>query len=278
MSKKIELEASRDFGDILNDTFILIRQNFKPLVKAYFVICGVFIFAGILTSTLSNLNNDDPLASFFYTVIELILSVFSSTAVQLTVLSYYVIYKEKGNNAPTVMEVWGYFRYYYFRVLTTQALIIITVVIGCFLCVIPGIYLAIVFSLVLPIMVVENGNLEYSFKKSLKLIKGNWWFTFGALILTLLLMTIFIFVLMIPAMVIYGGTRWLSGKDLNTVGGILQAIMLNLSNILSILPLSALTLVYFSIVDEKEGTTLRKRMQSFGSKHTDASNSITEEY
>ena len=278
MSKKIELEASRDFSDILNDTFVLIRQNFKPLIKAYFVICGVFLITSILISAFTNFNSDDPTLSFLFGFLKIVFSIFNSTAIHLTVLSFYVIYKEKGNISPTVMEVWGYFRYYYFRVLGTQFLSTIGLVIGIMLCLVPGIYLGIVFSLVTPIMIIENGNLEYSFKKAFKLIKGNWWLTFGTLLLTGILMALLILALMIPPMIIYGGSQWISGKNLDTIGDILRAIMLNLSNILSILPLTALTLLYFALIDEKEGITLLKRMQLFGSKQTDASTSIIEEY
>ena len=278
MSKKIELEASRDFGDILNDTFVLVRQNFSPLLKAFFVICGVFLLSSIFTSALYNLNNQEPYFTFIYGFISLVISLLNGSAIHLTVLSYYALYKEKGNNPPSVIEVWNYFKYYYFRVLMTQFLLTIGVVIGFFLCFFPGIYLAIVFSLVTPIMVMENGNLEYSIKKAFKIIKGNWWFTFGTILLTGLLVIVFVLALMAPSMVIYGGSQWISGTNLTTFGSILQAVILNLSNILSILPLSALTLVYFSIIEEKEGNSLIKRMQSFGVKETDSTNTLTEEY
>jgi hypothetical protein len=278
MSEKIELEAGRDFSDIMSDTFVLVRQNFSPLIKAYFVICGLFLLTCIIISALYNLNSAEPTLSFLYGFITIVFGIFNGTAIHLTILSYYVIYKEKGNIPPSVFEVWGYFKYYYFRVLGTHFLSTIGIAIGAIFCFVPGIYLGIVFSLVTPIMVIENGGLEYSYKKAFKLIKGNWWFTFGTLLLTFFLMILIVLALMVPAMAIYGGTQWLTGKNLDAIGAVVQAVMLNLSNILSIIPLTALTLVYFTLIDEKEGTSLIKRMQSFGAKNTDATDTITEQY
>ena len=43
MSKPLNLRKDRDFGQVINDTFTFISQNFKPLVKNYLLFVG-FLF------------------------------------------------------------------------------------------------------------------------------------------------------------------------------------------------------------------------------------------
>jgi hypothetical protein len=58
MQPKIELAKTRDFGEIINDTFLFMRQNFKPLLKYFFTFCGIFLAAGTVCSTLYQLKNN----------------------------------------------------------------------------------------------------------------------------------------------------------------------------------------------------------------------------
>src|SRR3978361_898585 len=123
MREKIELNQSREFGDIISDTFVIIKQNFKPLLKSYFAICGLFLVANILVSAFVNTNRTDASVFTLPGAVELIFSIISHTALALVTLSYLAIYKEKGNEAPEVLEVWGYFKYYFFRVFFTHILL-----------------------------------------------------------------------------------------------------------------------------------------------------------
>ncbi|RZL26942.1 MAG: hypothetical protein EOO96_22340 [Pedobacter sp.] len=67
MLLKIEFKKIRDFGQIINDTFTFIRQNFKPLIKTYYIFCGLFVLAGMLAMLLQQykavniINNMDGL-------------------------------------------------------------------------------------------------------------------------------------------------------------------------------------------------------------------------
>src|ERR1700743_2770236 len=52
MNQPLELRKSRDFGQIISDSFVFLRQNFKPLFRYLLVICGFFILVGTVTSTM----------------------------------------------------------------------------------------------------------------------------------------------------------------------------------------------------------------------------------
>lgn len=278
MKEKIELNRYRELGDIISDCFVVIRQNFKPLFKAYFTICGLFLIVDIVIS--ASVNADKGASPMFTTMgcFELLFDFINYTALTLTTLSYLVLYKEKNNQPPEVMEVWGYFRYYFFRVFVVQILTTIALVIAFFLCIAPSIYFGVVFALVTPIMVVENGSIQYSFTRAFKLISGNWWFSFGAMLLVTMVILLMMLVLMLPPMIFYGASEWLTGKSLDRVAGILQAVIINLCQLLWLAPIIASALLYFSLVEAKEAGSLLERIKMFGKNDQSTDQFPSEQY
>jgi hypothetical protein len=278
MKEYIQLSRHREFGDIISDTFAIIKQNFKPLLKSYFVVCGLFLLTDILISAVVNSNRGDAAITTLAGLVEILFDCINHVALILVVLSYFAIYKQKGNQPAEVLEVWGYFKYYFFRVTLAQVLVIISIVLGIFVCILPGIYLAVVLSLVVPIMVFENGNIEYSFKRAFKIIKENWWFTFGSLLLISLIVVMGVVILLLPSMIIYGTTQWLTGQNLDRVGGILQAIEVNLCQVLWIVPIITITLIYYTLTEEKEATSLIDRIKMFGKNAPGKDQASSEQY
>ena len=276
MKDNIELSRYREFGDIISDTFVVIKQNLKPLFKSYFIICGLFLVTDIIVSGVVNTSRGESTLYSPMGLLELLLDVINYTALLVTTLCYMAVYKEKENHPPDVIEVWGYFKYYFFRVFFIQLLMLIVAAVGFFLCFFPGVYLSVVFALVTPIMVVENGSIRYSFNKAFKLINGNWWFTFGILLLVTIIILMAMLILMIPPMIIYGSGQWLSGKELNNTAGMLQSIMINLCQVLWLIPVTATVLIYFSLIEEKEGNSLINRIKMFG-KNTSGTDQISSE-
>jgi hypothetical protein len=277
MKENIELNHAREFGDIISDTFVIFRQNFKPLLKSFFVICGLFLIANtFITAVVNNTRHGDLSLHLHWLFLGVVFGMVYHTAFILTVLSYLAIYKEKGNQPPDVLEVWGYFKYYYFRVFLTQILLIIAAAVGFFFCLLPGIYLSVVFALVTPVMILENGNIEYSLKRAFKIIKENWWFTFGTILLIVIIVLACTLILLLPPMIFYGGAQWLLGESPNNTAGIIQAILTNLCQIFWILPIIAITLIYYALTEEKEGNSLISRIKMFG-KNTPGSDQISSE-
>ena len=60
-------------------------------------------------------------------------------AINVTVLCFMVLYKENQKIVPTTEEMWGYFKYFYLRVLGSSVLLYILMIIGFAFCLIPGI-------------------------------------------------------------------------------------------------------------------------------------------
>jgi hypothetical protein len=267
MKENIELGQKREFGDIVNDTFVFIKQNFVPLLKCYLTFCGLFLVAGILIAAFSTsrpqeyFDTDERILS---TLMKMVWGIIEDTAISLTLFSYLAVYREKGNIAPSVIEVWGYFRYYFFRVFITYVILVILTVISVFLCFVPCIYLGVVFSLVCPIMVMENGSIGYSIRRSFKIIKENWWFTFGTLLIIIIITMMAVAVFIVPVIVIWGGSNWLTGLQFDTTFKIVYASTFQVCRVLFLVPLMANALLYFSLNEQKEGSSLANKIKMFG--------------
>jgi len=281
MKEKIELSKVREFGDIISDSFIIIRQNFKPLMIAYLVICGMFIATGVLVTVVADWQKAEEggLGLFsFWGITGLLFQMFEYTAVILTTIGYLAIYKQKNNQSPTVLEVWEYFKYYFFRVFGAQVVLTIGLFLGFLFCFFPGIYLSPIFALVTPIMIIENTNVEYAIRKAFRIIKENWWFTFGVILLLSIIVGMALIVLFIPAAIFYGGGQWLTGNNFDTSFNIIKAVIINGGQILWLLPIIAVTLVYYSLAEHTEGSSLVNRIKMFGKTDSASDQFPTEQY
>ncbi|HEY8781800.1 MAG TPA: hypothetical protein VIM16_09310 [Mucilaginibacter sp.] len=300
MSQNLELQKIRDFGELITDTFIFIRQNFKPLIKCFFIFCGFFLLAGAILSAIqqgkavntindafstiqtgSRLNQTNPFAFFgveyFLSILFILLNYI---AIQVTVYSYMCLYKVKGNEPPTIEEVWGYFKFFYLKILGSGILLFILLMVGFLLCVIPGIYLYPVLALVFPIMIFENTSLRYAFNRSFRLIKDNWWLTFGTLFVVGLIVYFAAMALVLPAALLNFSSFFLhprGGLHISTTTTIITSILSHLSQLFYILPLVTLSLCYFSLAEKLDGTGLIERISQIGNIRLD-NNSHPEEY
>lgn len=291
MSPKIELLKPRDFGEIINDTFIFIRQNFKPLMKYFFIFCGFFLLAGVATSLvqqfkivniLSNSGANDynsyssSYGPFRFWGWEYFLQIFflwlENTAVIVTVLCYMTLYRQKGNTTPETEEMWGYFKFFFLRILGSSFLLTILLVVGFVLCFIPGIWLSPIFALVAPIMVMENASFGYAFNQSFKLIKDNWWVTFGALIIIIIVLYVAAVIVVMPAAIVNGIGIYSSltkGKSVSMLATIITTVLSQVAHVFYILPVITTGLCYFNLNESKEGTGLIERINQFGNINPD---------
>jgi hypothetical protein len=299
MSPKIELLKPRDFGEIVNDTFIFIRQNFKPLLRYFFIFCGFFLLAAAATALMQQfkviniLNNrgsneygsySGGYGRFGFFGWEYMLEIFflwlENTAVTVTVLCYMTLYRQKGNLVPETEEMWGYFKFFFWKIMGSTFVLSILLVIASVLCLVPGIYLSPIFALVAPIMVMENATFGYAFNQSFKLIKENWWVTFGALIIIIIVLYVASLVVVMPAAIVNGiglYTSLTKGKSISIVATIITTLLSQIAHVFYILPVVTAGLCYFNLNESKEGTGLIERINQFGNINPDTS-AAPEEY
>lgn len=294
MQQPVEFKKVREFGEIIGDTFLFIKQNFKPLMKAYFYLCGFFILGGLLSTFANNLrlfgflDSSTPRAggspmsilmmrfTFNYIVIFIFL-VLGYASFFASILSYIALYIRKGNLAPTVQEVWSYFKFYFWRVFGGGFLITVFWGICTLLCLIPGIWVTPAVSIFFSIMVMENAGIGYAFNRCFKLVTNEWWITFATLVVVYVIYTGAVYFVQIPTFIMIfmkDFTHFQSG--FTTVSAIVMALSQYIGQIFMIIPIVACTLIYFNLVERKESAGLLERIEAFGQKTVD--NEMPEEY
>lgn len=301
MKANIEFRKIRDFGEIISDCIMFIRQNWKSLVKTYFVFCGIFIAGNLVFSLLEhmkviNIRNaaiaGNPSSTgtafgleYFMVIIFSFLNIVSAT---LCILSYVTLYNQKGNKAPTISEVWGYYKYYFWRVVWHSILLMIIFIMALFIvavpislifgsissfivpfviliCVlVPLLYYASILSLFFPIVIIENGGFGYAFSKCFKLVKGKWWNTFGVVIVIAVIVYATFLLVIIPFSVASGGVITFLSFNASLPVVIIYTVIMSFIQVINILPWSAFALTYFSYIEDKESIGLLERIDTLG--------------
>jgi len=299
MPPKFEFLKIRDFGELISDSFVFIRLNFKPMIKAFFTFCGFFLFASAIFSALEQARAIDTFNSvnliqttsrlyesnqfgifgveYLLTIVFALLNYF---AVPTTIFSYIALYKEKGNEPPTLPELWGYIKYFYFRILGSGILIALLLGVASVLCCIPGIYLYPIMALIFPIMIFENTTLGYAFNRSFRLIKDNWWITFGALVIIILIVYFATLAVLTPVSLLNLSSLFLHAKNgvhLSTTLTVITTILEQLCEVFYVLPLITISLCYFSLTERLDSPGLLDRISQLGNVQPD-NNQPTEEF
>jgi len=281
MIGKLEFRKKRDFGQVINDTFTFMRQNFKPLIKVYFTFCGLFVLASMLTMLLQQYKmvnifntigvegntNKFGLSSVYS--IEYFLSILFSLAtyasMSVAILSYIAVYVKKGNETPTTDEVWGYFKYYFFRIFGSSLLLILMLIISFVFCVVPFFWLFPYVAMIFPIMVIENGSLGYSFTRSFAVIKDNFWVTFGTLIVVWIIVYACMSMVILPT-TLFNMIGMFTHKTprMSLTLTMITTVLQSICQVFTIIPIITISLAYFSLVEQKENPGLMERISNFG--------------
>lgn len=290
MQEKIQFKSVRDFGEVINDTFQFVKQNLKPLLKTFFYFSGLFLIGGALANIIAQMNMQDAINSGAPRSAVTISNVFTApmlfsllftflnyVAITVSVLSFITIYVEKGRIAPSLEEVWGYFRYYFLRVLGSAIFIGVILTVSMMLLIIPFIYIFPAMSILLPIMVIENATFSYSFGKSFKLLNGQWWITAGTILILWIITYALLIVVTLPGILLAMTDAFIPASIIpKTPSIIFQNILSYLSQVFLIIPLVGLSLIYFNLVERQENLGLFDRIDELGNR--DQKNDISEEY
>ncbi|WP_231425716.1 MULTISPECIES: hypothetical protein [Pedobacter] len=282
MIGKIEFKKRRDFGQVINDTFTFMRQNFKPLLKTYFTFCGLFVLASMssmlvyqykmvnIINTVGNGRSSRGLGLGNIYGLEYFLSLLFSLAtyasMTVAILSFIALYVQKGNQAPSTEEVWGYFKYYFFRIFGSSIVLILMVFVGLVFCLVPGLYLFPFVAMMFPIMVIENGTLGYSFSRSFQMIKDNFWVTFGTLIIVWIIVYACMSMVVLPT-TLFSMIGMFTSKNpqMSLSLSMATTVLQSLCQVFTIIPIITISLSYFSLLEQKENTGLMERITNFGS-------------
>lgn len=284
MSEKLEFKKLREFGDIINDTFLFIKQNFKPLLKVLLYFCGFFILAATVAAAMQQLEAKqltiaaaDERNPFGFTrfkqiftwnyLLLFVFSIASTGAMYVSVLSYIAVYIQKGKVAPAPDEIWAYFKYYFFRVFFSSIGLTFFLVFCFLFCLIPGIYVFPAVSLFFPVMIMENTSFLYAFNRSFKLLKDQWWVTAGSILIIYVIAYACMSLVSMPVILLTMISVFTKGpKGLSDTVIILSAVLQHLSYVFMIVPMIGSTLCYFNLAERQESTGLMDRINQLGEK------------
>jgi len=282
MKEKVEFRQVREFEGIISGTLLFIKQNIKPLLKSFVSLSGIFILGGMLSAIFLQMQMGDVRANIqsgnydglsvwsdilgWRYLMVILFMILNYTAMYTSVLSFIALYIAKGNVAPTVEEVWGYFKYYFFRVMWSGILLYILWGLCAVFCLVPGIYVTPAFSIFFAIMIFENTNFSTAFNRAFTLVKENWWITFATLLVVGIITVVCMMIVYMPSYILMMVSAF-SGGGLEVLKGyqIFVSISQYLAQVFMIVPLVAIALIYYNLVERKESQGLMGRIDSFGS-------------
>ena len=311
----IRLRKVRDFSSSISVTFDFLRENFKPLYKSLLLIAGGimvlcytvgFSINSLLetTNTINEIPEEGydnigmpPMLDFFSDSSWLANSIliyivfFISTLVVIAITyRYLLLYPKYGKNiSPAFLwmhirkDLWqilvATFVFYLLIGLGVLAIGVMAAGLGWFVAVLGFcilMYIIIPTSLIHIIILAENINPIAAIKRSLYLIKDNWWSTFGVIFITSLIIYVISMVIYLPASIVGAAISFnsldISGSSTES-NNFITAFTIAMTMIYSMsfffsLPVSYLALgfQYFSIVESKEHVGLIERIKTIGEK------------
>lgn len=194
-----QINHERSIGAIFSSTIYFIQLNWKPLLRSWLIFCRLFILPTVVFNyyypavAVPHIKGQYNAELALWTnyrryftenaIIRSILGKFSTTAVGITTLTYIKFYMQDGIPMPT-QTIYGRFKRSYITYFIIFILADFIFKAGMLLFVVPGIYLTPVIGLIIAAMLLEDQPLPDAVRRGFKLIKDNWWFSFGSLICT----------------------------------------------------------------------------------------------
>lgn len=281
-TENFRLEKVRDFGLLFSDTFLFIKYNFKNLLKGmlyYVVPFGLLhgVVIGLLQyETLLSIGNGSGIGANYssstviYSTIASYFFMLVSYSVAIAFVTQYIkLYRDKGANNFEVNEVGKSMLNNIPKILGAIILSGIIVVLGFIILIIPGIYIAVCISLVVPIIIFEDETVGNGISACFNLIKNNWWNTFAFLFVIGLISSALNFVFQLPSTIyqlmstifMASGDAMTPSKSLLILFSIIQGIGYAL---IQVLPLTAIAMQYFNLIERRQSPALLKDLESVG--------------
>ncbi len=286
----VQLHQYRDLGQIISATFQFIRENWRPLYRAIATIClpiglvGGFLIGRTMmdlqemTLDMDTTMYQSVVSSYMGNGLPMILGylmlAFASIMLFAIVYEYLGAYHRNEHNGITTADLWRRSLAQIWSYLGMTILMGILLGIGFVLCILPGIYAAVALSFTFMAHAIERTDVLASMKRSNDLVKERWWETFGLIFIVVLIQSVISYALMLPTTIIsfvVGVNSFIdveegSAPDLSWYP-IFMAITVMLNMIVTLLtaPIMAISmgLKYFSVVEEKEGLSIRQKIQGF---------------
>lgn len=263
----IILYQQRDFGEKINATFQYIVRQFRSLGLSLLYIAGpVVLVAGIA----SGLSESSVRGTVFglasrASVISFVAYVLAFWLVPLVTYGHLNVYGQTGGGPVLVGAVWREVRRAFGRAVMAIVVYGLLYVVGTAFLIIPGIYFSVALSPILCVVVFENAGAIDAVSRCLALVQGNWWATFGLIIIMGFVYISLLSLIGVPMLL------WNLIKSVFHLP-VLPPLMLAFLGAFTVLALLlflvvvvlALGFQYFNLVEKREHVGLIARIDSIG--------------
>jgi hypothetical protein len=284
----------RDLGEIISDTFSFFSQNSKKLMNIFLKFIGPFLLVTIIFSVYYQYKTGDLLSDFtaiganpeyFFdafgeNLLVFILSLLSTLATYVVLYGtvLHIIKSYIDNNGEILEQDVSDGLKRDFLPLTGYFLLnIIVVIIGLILCILPGVYIAVVVSPGIALLVMEKKSVGDTFSKCFKIIKDNWWITFATVLVFGILISILGVIFDLPITIYafvegftgfsdssFSSQEELAGIYQNWIYLVFAAISVLGQFFLSIFNVISTALIYFNLSERQEFTGTYDQIDQIG--------------
>lgn len=272
---EIDLNRTREFGDLFTDCFSYVRQHYKTLGKSilYFVIPVIVVSSIFFGSYMQQIFNLIPAGgepsfssltpAFTSLGAAALFGMFAWAAMSAVVYNHMSLLSESDKTTVTVNKIWDRFKEDILGLIGISLLTGIFTFFGTLFLIIPGIYLSVKLVLTPAAFVHERAGIWDSFSRSWFLTDNFWWFTFGLIILMSLMVSFMSYFLAIPIMIATAFAQFAGGEigSQQTMFAIIYGSAMLLGYIFYALFYIALGLHYFNLLERKEGHVMQQRIE-----------------
>ncbi|RTQ50047.1 hypothetical protein EJV47_10415 [Hymenobacter gummosus] len=164
----------------------------------------------------------------------------------------------------TPQEVWAHARGYVLPLMGYAFVAVVLVLLAMMFLFLPGIYVGVVFSMLLPIVVFEDAGLGRSISRSFSLMSGKWWSTFGLIVVGSMALGIITVPLSLfsqgAAVAVVAGGGFASKVALAVAQLVQLVVQLLLAPLFNLL----LLFQYFNLVERRDHVSLQWRAEQLG--------------
>lgn len=271
----LKFRKSRDFGELLSDTFKFFKFEFNPLIKVLLYYVGPFVLISSLIQgyyQMGELENIDlsgrdmfgtyrRMFSLEYLLV--VLSVVASHSILMSALfSYIKLYVKNGKDGFTIDDVKRLMMSKFLPVFGAMVVIGVLATLGMILCIVPFFYVATIMSLVIPAIVFSDKTLGEAIERSNTLVKEHFWFTLGIGTVSVIIAYVAIAIVSMPTVIvafIYGFSS-VSGDAPGETMEIAMIVLTVITGFLNIfifaIPHMTMALHYFSQIEKRESPGL----------------------
>ena len=213
IEKEIQFRKKREVGEIVTDSFKFLQQEYKPVLKLVliyvlpFMLLYAFVQVQIqqkllvgfdFTDTEKLMENFGPI--YKNLLMSGIFSLFVQSLLAATFYSYVEAYIKNGKGNFTLADITPLLFSNGLIALKANILLFVIVVIGLFLCFVPGIYFANTLSIVVIVNMFERKGTANAFLRTAFLVNSQWWNTLLLNLLAIIIIWSASFIVSIPAM------------------------------------------------------------------------------